>query len=77
MASASGEISPRIAENLGCGQQTAHNAIQEFNEEGLNSLTPDSSRPEEVHAAFDKEGAEAVRELLHSSLRQFGKQTSV
>ena len=56
LASARGEIAPRIAENLGCGQQTVRNAIHEFNERGLKSLTPGSSRPKEVHAAFDQEG---------------------
>ena len=77
LASARGESAPRIAENLGCGQQTVRNAIHEFNEKGLKSLTPGSSRPKEVHAAFDEEGAEALRELLHHSPREFGKQTSL
>lgn len=45
------------------------NAIHEFNEKGLKSLTPGSSRPKEVHAAFDEEGAEALRELLLHQLR--------
>jgi hypothetical protein len=53
------------------------NAIHEFNEKGLRSLTPASSRPKEVHAAFDQQGAEALRELLHHSPREFGKQTSL
>ncbi len=77
LASARGEIAPRIAENLGCGSQTVRNAIHEFNERGLKSLTPGSSRPKEVHAAFDQEGAEALRELLHHSPREFGKHTSL
>jgi transposase len=69
LASARGEIAPRIAENLGCGEQTVRNAIHEFNEKGLKSLTPGSSRPKEVHAAFDEERAEALRELLQRSPR--------
>ena len=77
LASARGEIAPRIAENLGCGQQTVRNAIHEFNERGLKSLTPGSSRPKEVHAAFDQEGAVALRELLHRSPREFGKESSL
>jgi transposase len=76
LASARGEIAPRIAENLGCGEQTVRNAIHEFNEKGLRSLTPGSSRPKEVHAAFDEERAEVLRELLHRSPREFGKQSS-
>jgi transposase len=77
LASARGEIAPQIAENLGCAQQTVRNAIHEFNEKGLKSLTPGSSRPKEVHAAFDEEGAEALRELLHRSPREFGKESSL
>ena len=77
LASARGEIAPRIAENLGCAQQTVRNAIHEFNEKGPKSLTPGSSRPNEVHAAFDEEGAEALRELLHHPPREFGKRTSL
>ena len=54
------------------------NAIHdEFNEKGLKSLTPGSARPKEVHAAFDEEGAEALRELLHRSPREFGKERTL
>jgi len=77
LASARGQIAPQIAENLGCAEQTVRNAIHEFNEKGLKSLTPGSSRPKEVHAAFDQEGAEALRELLHRSPREFGKESSL
>lgn len=77
LASSRGARSPRIAENLGCGSQTVRNAIHEFNERGLDALTPGSSRPREVHAAFDEESAKVLRELLHRSPREFGKQTSL
>jgi transposase len=72
-ASARRERPPRIAENLGCGSQTVRNAIHDFNEHALDALTPGSSRPREVHAAFDESGTEALRELLHQSPRNFGK----
>jgi hypothetical protein len=39
-------------------------------------LTSGSSRPKEVHAAFDESGTEALRELLHQSPRNFGKQST-
>ncbi len=77
LASSKGERPPRIAENLGCASQTVRNAIHEFDECGLDALTPDSSRPKEVHASFDETGAEALRELLRRSPREFGKQTSL
>ncbi len=77
LASSKGERPPRIAENLRCGSQTVRNAIHEFNERGLGALRAGSSRPREVHAAFDEDGAEALRELLHHSPREFGKQTNL
>ena len=77
LASSKGERPPRIAENLRCGSQTVRNAIHEFNGRGLGALRAGSSRPREVHAAFDEDGAEALRELLHHSPREFGKHTSL
>jgi transposase len=77
LASSKGERPPRIAENLGCAQQTVRNAIHEFNGRGLGALSPSSSRPREVHAAFDEDGTEALREMLHHSPREFGRRTSL
>jgi transposase len=77
LASSKGERPPRIAENLGCAPQTVRNAIHEFDERGLGALSPGSSRPTEVHAAFDEDGAQALREMLHHSPREFGKRTSL
>ena len=77
LASSKGERPPRIAEKLGCAQQTVRNAIHEFNGRGLGALRAGSSRPREVHAAFDEDGMEALREMLHHSPREFGKQTSL
>ncbi len=68
----------QIARELGCHDQTARNAIHEFNEGGLSSaLSRGSSRPHTVHRAFDAEGAERLREMLHRSPRDFGKPTSL
>lgn len=77
LASDRGEHSPRIADNLGCGSQTARNAIHAFNERGLDALTPGSSRPREMHAAFDQHSAESLRELLHQDPRKFGKESAL
>jgi hypothetical protein len=73
LASARGERAPRIARNLGCAQQTVRDALHDFNERGLDALQAGSSRPTEVHAAFDESSAEAVREMLHRSPREFGR----
>ena len=75
LASSRGEHAPRIAENLGCGSQTVRNAIHDFNERGLAALTPGSSRPKEVHAAFDEDErrvpeADAPPPLRASSARR-------
>jgi Winged helix-turn helix len=77
LASARGLSPPKIALSLGCGSQTARNAIHAFNQRGMDALTPGSSRPKHLHAAFDGEGAEALRGLLHRSPREFGYQTSL
>lgn len=77
LASSKGERPPKIAENLGCASQTVRNAIHEFNGRGLGALKAGSSRPTEVHAAFNEDGAEALREMLHHSPREFGKQRSL
>ena len=53
------------------------NDIHAFNERGLGALSSGSSRPKELHAAFDEEGAEVLREMLHRSPREFGKQRSL
>src|SRR5215207_1874606 len=60
---------PKIALSLGCGSQTVRNAIL--------ALTPGSSRPRRVHAAFDEKCAEALREMLHRSPREFGYDSSL
>lgn len=77
LASSRGQSPPRIARSLGCGSQTARNAIHTFDERGLDALVAGSSRPRRTHAAFEKEDAEALKELLHRSPREFGKRTSL
>jgi transposase len=78
LASASGQNAYQIARNLGCNPQTVRNAIHEFNEEGLQeALRRGSNRPHTVNRAFDPEGDEALREMLHRSPREFGKDSSL
>jgi transposase len=78
LASSRGDEVPQIAKNLGCGQQTVRDAIHDFNQRGLlDALTPGSSRPKRIHAAFDERSAEALREMLHRSPRELGRQRSL
>ena len=69
LASARGERAPQIAKNLGCAQQTVRDAIHDFNERGLDALKASSSRPREVHAAFDEERARALCGSCYIALR--------
>ncbi len=78
LASADGSNALQIAHSLGCHDQTVRNAIRQFNEGGLEeALSQGSSRPLRVHAAFDEQQAEALREMLHRNPREFGKPTSL
>jgi transposase len=77
LASARGLSPPKIARSLGCGSQTARNAIHAFNERGMDALVEGSSRPKRVHAAFDERRAEALRGMLHRSPREFGYHSSL
>lgn len=77
LASARGQRVPQIVQTLGCDDQTALNAIHDFNKRGLSSLAFGSRRPRTIHTAFDEQGAEKLRHILHQSPRDFGKPTSV
>src|ERR671938_1389955 len=78
LASSSGKNAYQIAHELGCNPQTARNAIHAFNEKGLpEALRPGSKHPHTGHRAFDRERAEALREMLHQDPRKFGKSTSL
>ena len=69
LASARGERAPQIAKNLGCGQQTVRDAIHDFNKRGLDALKAISSRPTEVHAAFDEQSALSLCGSCYTALR--------
>jgi transposase len=77
LAGARGERAPAIARVLGCSDQTVRNAIRAFDRDGVAALRAGSSRPHTVHPAFDADGAERLRGLLHRSPRDFGHPTSV
>jgi transposase len=77
LASARGERAPRIAEQLGCDDQTALDAIAAFNARGLACLRRGSHRPRTTHAAFTPAGAERLRTLLHQRPRTFSRDTSL
>lgn len=78
LASARGERAPRIAEHLGCDDQTVLDALHAFNARGLDALHKGSSRPHRPPPqAFPGARAEQLRALLHRSPRDFGHPTSL
>jgi hypothetical protein len=77
LASSRGERAPRIAVSLGCAPQTVRDAIHDFNQRSLFALDARSSRPKRTRDAFDRCTAEALREMLHRSPREFGRESSL
>ncbi len=77
MASARGERAPAIAQSIGCDDETVRDVIRAFDKRGLEALRRGSSRPHHIQVAFTPEKAEQLREILHTSPREFDKPTSV
>jgi transposase len=77
LSSARGEKAPRIAEFLGCDDQTVRNAIVAFNERGVAALEMGSRRPKTTRPIFSAGGLEKLKAMLHRSPRDFGKESSV
>jgi len=74
LASARGERASAIAKQLGCDDQTVRNVIHGFNASGLSVLRAGSSRPHRLHSSFSEEGLLQLKDLLHRSPRDFGKE---
>lgn len=77
LSSASGKRASQIATELGCDTDTALNAINAFNQNGLSALKAGSTKPHRIERGFDSAAAEQLRALLHQSPRNFGKATSL
>ena len=74
LASARRERAPAIARLLGCDDQTVRNVIKDFNATGIAVLKAGSSRLHRRRTSFTPEGLEQLKELLHRSPREFGKE---
>jgi len=77
LASARKETARRIARTLGCDDQTVRNVIKKFNATGLEVLKAGSHRPHNISATFTPEKIERLKDILHQSPRNFGKETSL
>jgi transposase len=77
LASAGKETARRIARTLGCDDQTVRNVIKKFNAIGVDVLKAGSRRPHNISATFAPEKIERLKDILHQSPRNFGKETSL
>jgi transposase len=77
LASAAGKRASQIGAELGCNTDTALNAINAFNQVGLEALVVKSCRPKKTREAFDAVQGERLREMLHRSPRDFGRPTGL
>lgn len=76
LASAQGSQPREIAAYVGCSAQTVRNTIRAFEQQGLACLQAQSSRPKTVKPIFDQDKRTQLRQLLHTSPRQYGKPRS-
>ncbi len=77
LASARGKRAPLIADQLSCDDQTVRNVIKGFNAKGLAILKAGSSRPHRLRTTFSEEGARQLKEILHRSPRDFGRERGI
>lgn len=73
LASSRGQRAPAIASQLGCNDQTVRNVLHGFNASGLAVLQEVSSRPHQLRTTFSDEGCQQLKDLLHRSPRDFGR----
>lgn len=69
-------VAPKIAEGLGCAHQTVLNVIHDFNERGLESLTPQPKAAPDARRIFDEANRQKLMHIAHQSPRAFGKPRS-
>jgi len=77
LASRRGEKASEIAKNLGCSGGTVRNTINAFNEHGLECLKKKSCRPKKLRTIITDTEKERIRDLLHTSPRNLGKESSL
>jgi transposase len=78
LASARGERPPRIAEAVGCDDETVRDVIRRFTAVGVAAcLTRQSNRPHQPARKIDATAVEELRALVHQSPRAFGRPTDL
>ncbi len=77
LANADGQKPSEIARNVRCASQTVRNVLHDFEMRGLACLERGSNVPISVQPVLTAEKREQLREILHQSPRNFGKNSSV
>ena len=77
LASARGETVGVIAPRVGFSGQGVRDVIHIFNTQGLAVMQQGTTHNKVLYYSFDTASAEALRDLLHHSPRDVGKETSV
>ena len=77
LSSADGKRASQIAGEAHCDADTVLNAIHDFDRRGLAALVKGSTRPHNIRTAFDAEGLECLRAILHESPRKYGQAGSL
>ena len=77
LSSAKGKKARQIASELHCSDQTVRDAIHTFEQEGLAYLEEKSHARNDVQTAFDAESRERLRQLIRTSPREVGHESSV
>jgi hypothetical protein len=77
LASAQGEKVGVIAPRVGFSGQGVRDVLHTFNAQGLTVLQRGTTHNKVLSYSFDTASAEALRDLLHHSPRDAGKETSV
>src|SRR5215203_2491997 len=77
LASARGLRASQIAELVGCSDQQVRNVIRAFDARGLGAMSEQSRRPKTAVKELDGDKLEHLRDLLHRSPREFGKDRSL
>ncbi len=67
----------QIGARVGYSRETNRKIINRFNDEGVESVYPQSSARKDDHRAFDDLAREKLTELLHHSPRDYDQESSL
>lgn len=77
LASERKETARKIARRLYCDDETVRNVIKQFNTDGLDVLKAKSHRPHTIKSTITDKNIDRLKDILHQSPRNYGKETSL